>query len=123
MYFDLIEEIQKHATVLTEHLGNKALSSYGEVERTDQDIYTRDMEWVREADAVIAEVSTPSLGVGYELGQAEAMGKPILCLYRPQDGKRLSAMLAGNAYLTVATYTNIPEASEAVRSFLQSLVG
>ena len=32
--------------------------------------------------AVIAEVTQPSLGVGYEIGRALAMGKKILCLYR-----------------------------------------
>ena len=36
----------------------------------------------------MAEVTQPSLGVGYEIGRAVAMDKKILCLYRPQDGKR-----------------------------------
>jgi nucleoside 2-deoxyribosyltransferase len=71
------------------------------VTRTDKDIFERDMEWVREADIIVAEVSTPSLGVGYELGQAEAMGKKVLCLYREQEGKRLSAMVNGNNYFTM----------------------
>ncbi|KAF6026503.1 DNPH1 [Bugula neritina] len=33
--------------------------------------------------------------VGYELGRAQAMGKKILCLYRPQPEKQLSAMIRG----------------------------
>ena len=37
---------------------------------------------------IVAEVTQPSLGVGYELGRAVAMGKRILCLYRPQENKR-----------------------------------
>ena len=37
---------------------------------------------------IVAEVTQPSLGVGYEIGRAVAMDKKILCLYRPQDGKR-----------------------------------
>lgn len=36
---------------------------------------------------VVAEVTQPSLGVGYELGRAVALGKPILCLFRPQSGR------------------------------------
>ncbi len=36
---------------------------------------------------VVAEVTQPSLGVGYEIGRAVAMGKPILCLYRPSPDK------------------------------------
>lgn len=39
--------------------------------------------------AVVAEVTQPSLGVGYEIGRAVAMGKKILCLYRPQEGKSM----------------------------------
>ena len=37
---------------------------------------------------IVAEVTQPSLGVGYEIGRAYAMNKPILCLYRPQPEKR-----------------------------------
>ena len=36
---------------------------------------------------VIAEVTQPSLGVGFELGQAVALGKKTLCLFRPASGK------------------------------------
>lgn len=77
------------------------------------------MDWVREADVIVSEVTNPSLGVGYELGQAEAMGKPILCLYREQEGKRLSAMLSGNPYPTIVTYRVLEEAKEACALFLQ----
>ena len=37
---------------------------------------------------LVAEVTQPSLGVGYEIGRAVDMNKRILCLYRPQPGKR-----------------------------------
>ena len=33
---------------------------------------------------LVAEVTQPSLGVGYEIGRAVTMEKNILCLYRPQ---------------------------------------
>lgn len=36
---------------------------------------------------VVAEVTQPSLGVGYELGRAIALNKRILCLFRPQSGR------------------------------------
>ena len=38
---------------------------------------------------VVAEVTQPSLGVGYEVGRAVAMNKKILCIYRPQEGKSM----------------------------------
>lgn len=109
LYFAMIEELQKYGIVLTEHIGSKELTGMGEMTRTNEDIFNRDMEWVREADLIVAEVSTPSLGVGYELGQAEAMGKPVLCLYRETEGKRLSAMVAGNGYFPVHIYKDLEE--------------
>ena len=39
---------------------------------------------------VVAEVTRPSLGVGYELGRAVAMNKKILCLFRSIPGQRSS---------------------------------
>ncbi|MES2986059.1 MAG: nucleoside 2-deoxyribosyltransferase [Patescibacteria group bacterium] len=112
LYLDMITDLQNHGTVLTEHIGNKELGNLGEVQRTDKEIFERDMEWVKEADVIVAEVSTPSLGVGYELGQAEAMGKPILCLYRETEGKRLSAMVAGNEYVLIKKYKTLEDLSE-----------
>ena len=66
----------------------------GENSLTDTEIFERDMAWIEESDVVVAEVTTPSLGVGYELGQAESMGKKIICLFRKVEGKRLSAMIS-----------------------------
>ena len=37
---------------------------------------------------LVAEVTQPSLGVGYEIGRAIDMKKKILCLFRPQSGRR-----------------------------------
>ena len=53
------------------------------------------MTLLRQCSVVVAEVTVPSLGVGYEIGRAVAMGKQVLCLYRPQEGRLLSAMIRG----------------------------
>ena len=55
----------------------------------DRAIHDRDMRLLGEADSVVAEVTIPSHGVGYEIGRAVEMKKKILCLHRPQDGKRM----------------------------------
>ena len=44
---------------------------------------------------LIAEVTTISMGVGYEIGRAVAMGKRVICLYRNVKERKLSAMIAG----------------------------
>lgn len=112
LYFQIIKEIQKYGDVLTEHVGDKDLNSEGEVEKTDEYIFTRDMEWVSDADLIIAEVSTPSLGVGYEIGRAEAMDKKVFCLYRHQESKKLSAMLTGNKSVKIFEYQNFEDVQD-----------
>lgn len=42
---------------------------------------------------VVAEVTLPSLGVGYELGRAVDMKKKILCLFRPSSGRSETTFL------------------------------
>ena len=119
LYSQVIAELQAYGTVLTEHIGSLDLTEQGET-HTESYIFERDMDWVREATVIVAEVSTPSLGVGYELGQAEAMGKPILCLYREQEGKRLSAMVAGNKALTICIYANLEDVQMILREFFST---
>lgn len=122
IYRQMIEILSKHGTVLTEHIGNFDLDLSGEKNKTDEFIYNRDMDWVRESDVIIAEVSTPSLGVGYELGSGEVMGKNILCLYREQEGKRLSAMISGNHKMKIEKYQTIEDFENIIKKFFNKLI-
>lgn len=110
-YAALISALQRHGSVLTEHIGSPDLSDGGEAGPGDIEIYVRDLAWLREADIVIAEVTTPSLGVGYEVARAAVMGKPVVGLFRPESGRRLSAMIRGNPAVQVLEYgsTDCPE--------------
>ena len=102
-YSKIIEYLRKFGSVLTEHVGNPTLTSQGE-SLPEKEIYLRDLKLLAEADIIIAELSTPSLGVGYEIRAAEELGKPVICLYRHQEGKRLSTMIEGNSKLTIIKY-------------------
>lgn len=117
IYFELIRHLSKYGTVLTEHVGRKDLDASGEEGISEQGIYERDLSWIQESDVLVAEVSTPSLGVGYEIGKAEGMKKRILCLYRLQEGKKLSAMVSGNPLLKTKTYFSLEEAKRRIDSF------
>jgi 2'-deoxynucleoside 5'-phosphate N-hydrolase len=83
------------------------------------EVYSRDVAWIRAADALIAEVSTPSHGVGYEIGYALGLGKPVLCC--AQAGRSVSKMITGNPdpHLTVKTYSTTAEAVQIIRAFCQ----
>ncbi len=59
LYLEIIKLLGNYGKVLTEHIGDAKLSELGEnLESTH--IYNRDMNWLREADVVVAEVTTPS---------------------------------------------------------------
>ncbi|XP_069624320.1 5-hydroxymethyl-dUMP N-hydrolase [Ranitomeya imitator] len=97
IYAEIIRRLQRYGTVLTEHIGSPEISETGEdaQEEGDKFIHDRDVSWLQRADVVVAEVTQPSLGVGYELGRAVAMNKKILCLFRVSSGRVLSAMIRG----------------------------
>lgn len=115
LYRDLIAFLQKQGLVLTEHVG---IVSGDETDVSDRDIFVRDMKWMEEADALIGEITVPSLGVGYEIARAERRGIPILCLYRPSVKLRVSAMLTGNPACRIEPYLTIEEAKEHIADFL-----
>jgi nucleoside 2-deoxyribosyltransferase len=120
LYRRIITLLSQYGKVLTEHIGCEGLPPTGEKNLSDEAIYTRDMAWLAAADVVIAEVTTPSHGVGYEIAQAEALGKPVLCLYRRGSGRQLSAMLAGNPALRCESYENMGELEAAMERFLRT---
>ena len=91
----MIGHLKKYGEVLTEHIGERSLTAKGERDVSEEFIHNRDMNWMLEADVIIAEVTSPSLGVGYELGRAVMDKKFILCLYKPQKERGLSAMVRG----------------------------
>ena len=122
IYEKIITYLGRIGQVLTEHVGDQNLGNMGEKGCIDMAIYKRDLKWLQSADAVVAEVTTPSLGVGYELGIAEKLKKPVLCLYRPSKGKRLSAMVKGNKQLSLWEYHNLEEARSCIDTFFKSLV-
>jgi len=104
--------------VLTEHIGDEKVDDL-EAGSDDNYIHDRDIRWLSESDVVIAEVTTPSLGVGYEIRSAIEMGKPVLCLFRKTGGTELSAMINGCSDLKVVRYADIQEAYSGIKEFLE----
>jgi nucleoside 2-deoxyribosyltransferase len=121
LYHEMIRCLQTFGTVLTEHVGDLNLTESGDDGPDDASIHDRDMAWLGDCDLVVAEVTRPSLGVGYELGWACAFKKPVLCLFRPEYGKRLSAMIAGCPAIVTAPYSDITEARRILRRFIANL--
>lgn len=116
LYQQIIKLLQQYATVLTEHIGDESLNSFGESQLDDIQIHNRDMNWLLESDMVIAEVTNLSLGVGYEIGRAIENNKKVICLYRKQKGKRLSAMIGGCEKVEVIEYENVEELEKKLKN-------
>jgi nucleoside 2-deoxyribosyltransferase len=122
------EAIYQHVVARLQAQGHDILSAHvadpaaleREKDLSPRTVFERDVNWVRACEAMIAEVSTPSLGVGYEYGLAVQLGKPVLCVYR--SGVRVSKMITGNPpNLTVAMYAG--SRTRSSRCFFESLAG
>jgi len=88
---------------------------------TPEEVYARDIAWIKGCDFLLAEVSTPSHGVGYEIGLALSLGKKVLCLHR--QGCKVSKMILGNPHpqLTIRSYTTIEQAIHLLNTYLASM--
>jgi len=116
-YRQIIEWLKQKHTILNEHVGSTAITKSGE-QKDVEFIYNRDIEWLKECDIMIADVTLPSLGVGVEIGLAQTMGKKIICIYNVNADASLSAMVAGNPNLKVLRYTTVEEAKNEIKTAL-----
>ncbi len=107
-------------SVPTAHLSEPTVMAL-EAQASPGEIYRRDMAWIDACDAMVAEVSTPSHGVGYEIAAALALGKPVFCCYA--SGKRVSKMITGNNHpqIRLFVYRDAAEAVGAVEAFLAEI--
>jgi len=117
-YQRIIDMLRQYGEVLTEHLGNDEEIESKDRILSDVEIHDRDMDWVRASDLVIAEVTIPSLGVGYEIGRAVELGIPVLSLFKTGSGYYLSAMIGGSEGVTMYHYEDIAELQEPINNFI-----
>jgi hypothetical protein len=118
IYKSIVDHLLKAGhTVPTAHLSSSELTGL-EALVNPIDVFERDVTWVKNCDGLIAEVSTPSHGVGYELALALELSKPVLCLHK--QGVRVSKMITGNTQPTirVSSYQTEKDALAMVDEFL-----
>ena len=120
-YAQVVDVLKKFGVVLTEHLGDPGLDHFGERGITELEIYRRDMAWLSEADVLVAEITSPSIGVGYEIARAEDLRKPILCLYRSQPDRKVS-IIVGDKYLRMVEYKDVDDIKTAIDEFMKTVM-
>lgn len=121
-YLDVYKKIvgylkQEGHEVLTDHI---IVDNIFEFEQKWQpaEIFERDIRVLNDCDVVIAEVSNPSLGVGYEICYALERQIPTLALF--QSHIFVSRMILGNTspYLTLSGYDNEKTLVDKMETFL-----
>jgi 2'-deoxynucleoside 5'-phosphate N-hydrolase len=125
LYQNIVDAIKDSgADLLSELFANQSVDADKGIsvakDMTRQQIWEWDLNWVKEADAIIAEVTQPSLGVGYEIAKAEEWGKPVLSLFYEPSGKRLSAMIEGSTLNKTIYYDDDTDVGKIVREFLKN---
>jgi 2'-deoxynucleoside 5'-phosphate N-hydrolase len=125
LYSGIISHLKTKGKVLTEHIGDKTMDSSGEPDKFLA--HDRDIGWLLSADVFVADISTPSIGVGYETGRIFEHGLatghmiPMLCLYRIGSAKPISGMIYGNKAIAVRTYTTLDEAKLTIDKFFEKI--
>jgi nucleoside 2-deoxyribosyltransferase len=84
--------------VLTGHLLEDDVDT-AESRLRDSDVFSRDLAWLESADAIVAEASGSSYGVGFEvgylLGRAARTGQRVVVLYDATRRGKISRLISG----------------------------
>lgn len=103
-YAFIVDVLKRYGTVLSEHVSDETLSQYGETNISAGEILEREQRALEGSEVVVAEVTTPSLGVGNLIGRGSALGKRVIALYCGDDTLKLSAIIKGDPNVKVFLY-------------------
>ncbi len=82
-------------------------------------------QWLKEADALVAEATVSSTGVGCELTTVQMRGRPVLLLYDAHFGFRISDWVLHHPAPNVIAkpYRDLAELEDEVKAFVRRLEG
>jgi len=109
-YLEIVTLLRAYGEVLTEHVGAPDLSVLGE-SKDDRWIHDRDLAWLKEADCLVAEVTTPSLGVGLKLlRRLNGAGGLCVCIARaPVARSRVDCRQRASDSPRISNHSRPPE--------------
>lgn len=116
-YKILIEELEKYGEVLNKQIADPNVIA-NEVYKKDEDIFADLEEKLIMADILVAEVSIPALGVGYELGFADKLNKRIIAIYDETYTPKVTTMIRGNKRIKLIPYQRIEEIINTLEKLL-----
>ena len=92
-------------------------------EISDPLAFAHEMNDIRkQSQALIAEVSIHSTGVGHDIRLALSEKKPTLIIYAKKEEKQVSEIIRSinNRLVTIASYSNISEVQDIVKKFINN---
>lgn len=121
LYSKIIKYLTRYGTVLNEKIGNEDFwKKRKKLTFSKKEAHNFDLRLLLEADVVIAEITNPSLGVGYEIGRAIERRKPVLGLYNKKVEKRLSTMIVGSSEIICRSYRTFTDIKSIIDEFFNS---
>ena len=104
----ICERLTHHGhEVITAHLLDDNVES-AESQLTEEAVFRRDLEWLSSCDALVAEASGSSFGVGFEVGyvlaRADRTGQRVVLLYDRARAKQVSRLMIGNVHPACTTF-------------------
>ena len=123
IYKECINLLKDYGTVLSEHVGEEELNAHGETEIEMANIHDRELGRVAVCDVVVAEVTLPSLGVGYIVANARRWGKRVIALYRGDPTFKLTGMFLGNKGLEIYSYQTVADLKKIFQKHLVQSTG
>ena len=117
-YKILIKELEKYGEVMNKQVADENTIA-NEAYQKDEEIFKNLENKLYEADIIFAEVSIPSLGVGYELGFADKIGKKIIAIYDCNYVEKVSTMIRGNKRIKLISYKDIKEITYNLTELLE----
>lgn len=116
-YKILIKELEKYGIVYDKQIADPEVIDK-EVFQKDEEIFLNLESCIKDADILFAEITVPSLGVGYEIGLADSLGKKIIGIYDKTKINKVSTMLRGNKRIRIIEYSNIKEITDNLERYL-----
>lgn len=119
------QEIYSQIVEIVNSLDHTALSEmsskfHSSIPLSPKQIYARDLKWLDGSKLMIAEVSGPSLGVGFEISYALFVKNiPVLAVYHDQAGQ-ISSMIAGcnDSKLLIKKYSSTDDLAQTINNFI-----
>jgi hypothetical protein len=93
----------------------------GDPTKTEKQVCETDMDFFHQSHGLIAHISQASTGVGFEIGLATALHKPILCLGYKEFPARISPMISGNKHIQLYLYQNLDDTVAVINTFIDNL--